>query len=42
MPALPSLQASQGWWLEQSEPGVLTWHTPAGRRYTTAPTQYAI
>ena len=33
---------AKGWWLEQSEPGVLTWHTPAGRSYTTTPTQYAI
>jgi hypothetical protein len=29
------------WWLEQPEPGVLIWHTPAGRTYTTTPTQYA-
>jgi len=29
------------WWLEQPEPGVLVWHTPAGRTYTTTPTQYA-
>jgi hypothetical protein len=31
---------AEGWWLEQPEPGVLVWHTPAGRTYTT-PTQYA-
>jgi hypothetical protein len=30
-----------GWWLEQPEPGVLIWHTPAGRKYTTGPTTYA-
>jgi hypothetical protein len=32
---------AQGWRLEQPEPGVLVWHTPAGRTYTTTPTQYA-
>jgi uncharacterized protein DUF222 len=32
---------AEGWWLEQPEPGVLVWHTPAGRTYATAPTQYA-
>jgi uncharacterized protein DUF222 len=32
---------AEGWWLEQPEPGVLVWHTPAGRSYTTIPTQYA-
>jgi hypothetical protein len=32
---------AQGWQLEQPEPGVLVWHTPAGRTYTTTPTQYA-
>jgi hypothetical protein len=32
---------AKGWWLEQPEPGVLVWHTPAGRTYTTTPTQYA-
>ncbi len=32
---------AEGWWLEQPEPGVLAWHTPAGRTYTTAPAQYA-
>ncbi len=26
--------------LEQPEPGVLIWHTPAGRTYTTTPTEY--
>ncbi|HEU5392816.1 MAG TPA: DUF222 domain-containing protein [Streptosporangiaceae bacterium] len=32
---------AEGWQLEQPEPGVLVWHTPAGRTYTTTPTQYA-
>jgi Domain of unknown function (DUF222) len=32
---------AEGWWLEQPEPGVVVWHTPAGRTYTTTPTQYA-
>ena len=31
---------AQGWRLEQPEPGVLIWHTPAGRTYRTTPTQY--
>jgi Domain of unknown function (DUF222) len=33
---------AEGWSLEQPEPGVLAWHTPVGRTYTTTPTQYAI
>jgi hypothetical protein len=33
---------AEGWGLEQPEPGVLVWHTPAGRTYATSPTQYAI
>jgi hypothetical protein len=33
---------AEGWRLEQPQPGVLTWHTPAGRTYTTTPIQYAI
>ena len=33
---------AEGWRLEQPEPGVLVWHTPAGRTYTTTPTQYAV
>ena len=37
--AAPRGQA-QGWRLEQPEPGVLIWHTPAGRTYTTTPTHY--
>jgi len=32
---------AQGWRLEQPEPGVLVWHTPAGRTYVTGPTKYA-
>jgi hypothetical protein len=32
---------AEGWRLEQPQPGVLVWHTPAGRTYTTTPTQYA-
>ena len=31
-----------GWILEQPEPGVLVWRTPAGRTYTTTPTVYAV
>jgi hypothetical protein len=31
---------AEGWWLEQPEPGLLVWHTPAGRTYTTAPSVY--
>jgi hypothetical protein len=31
---------AEGWRLEQPEPGVLRWRTPAGRRYTTSPTAY--
>jgi hypothetical protein len=31
---------AHGWRLEQPEPGVLIWHTPSGRTYTTTPTQY--
>jgi hypothetical protein len=32
---------AEGWRLEQPEPGVLEWRTPAGRRYTTTPTVYS-
>jgi len=37
-------QAKQahGWWLEQPRPGVLTWTTPSGRRYTTRATSYPV
>jgi hypothetical protein len=31
---------ARGWRLAQPEPGVLVWHTPAGRTYATAPTVY--
>jgi hypothetical protein len=31
---------AQGWRLEQPEPGVLVWRTPAGRTYATTPTAY--
>ena len=31
---------AQGWRLAQPEPGVLLWRTPAGRVYTTKPTEY--
>ena len=31
---------AEGWQLEQPQPGVMIWHTPAGRTYTTTPTQY--
>ncbi len=33
---------AEGWSLEQTEPGVLTWRTPSGRTYTTAPTEYPL
>jgi hypothetical protein len=33
---------AEGWRLEQPEPGVLKWRTPAGRRYTTTPTAYPV
>jgi hypothetical protein len=33
---------AEGWRLEQPQPGVLIWHTPAGRTYTTTPTQYVL
>jgi hypothetical protein len=31
---------SDGWTLEQPEPGVLRWRTPSGRSYVTGPTAY--
>jgi hypothetical protein len=31
---------SEGWYLEQPQPGVLRWTTPAGRHYLTAPEPY--
>ena len=33
---------AEGWWLEQPEPGVLVWRTPAGRTYATTPTIYPL
>jgi hypothetical protein len=36
------VKQAQGWWLEQSEPGLLRWRTPAGRTHTTTPTVYPI
>jgi len=32
------LKQARGWTLKQVSPGVLTWGTPAGRRYTVTPT----
>jgi len=34
------LKQSPDWKLEQTEPGVMVWTTPAGRTYTTTPTVY--
>jgi hypothetical protein len=36
------VKQSQGWKLEQPEPGVLVWTTPAGLTRTTTPTNYAL
>jgi hypothetical protein len=33
---------AEGWQLTQPEPGVLKWRTPAGRTYTTMPTEYPV
>ncbi len=33
---------ADGWWLEQSEPGVLVWRAPSGRTYTVTPTVYPV
>ncbi len=33
---------SEGWQLEQPEPGVLVWRTPARRTYTTTPAEYPV
>jgi len=33
---------AEGWRLAQPEPGVLVWHTPAGRTYTTTPSVYLV
>jgi hypothetical protein len=35
------VKQARGWALQQASPGVLTWTTPAGRRYTTTPTSYS-
>jgi hypothetical protein len=35
-----AVKQARGWTLEQSSPGVMTWTTPAGRRYTITPTRY--
>jgi hypothetical protein len=31
-----------GWRLDQHQPGIRTWTTPAGRTYTTGPTTYPV
>jgi len=31
---------AEGWTLKQAAPGVMTWITPAGRRYTTLPSKH--
>ena len=36
------VKQAPGWKLEQPEPGVMRWTTPAGRSYTTRPTVYDI
>jgi hypothetical protein len=33
-------EQAEGWQLEQPQPGVLVWRTPAGRSYATTPTVY--
>jgi Domain of unknown function (DUF222) len=33
---------SEGWQLEQPEPGLLVWRVPSGRTYATTPTEYQI
>jgi hypothetical protein len=34
------LKQAEGWKLEQSSPGIMSWKTPAGRRHITSPTQH--
>jgi hypothetical protein len=34
------VKQAPGWRLEQPRPGIMTWHTPSGRVYTTRPTVY--
>jgi len=36
------VSSPKGWQLEQPEPGVLVWRTPAGRTYTTIPAEYPV
>jgi Domain of unknown function (DUF222) len=36
------VKQAPGWQLEQPEPGVMRWTTPAGRVYTTTPTVYDV
>jgi hypothetical protein len=33
---------TQGWHLEQREPGVMAWTVPSGRRYITVPTSHPV
>jgi hypothetical protein len=33
---------AEAWWLEQPEPGILKWRTPAGRTATSTPTEYSV
>jgi hypothetical protein len=33
---------AEGWRLAQPEPGVLIWHTPSGRTFTTTPAEYPV
>jgi hypothetical protein len=34
--------STAGWRLEQPEPGILVWRTPAGRTYTTTLAAYPV
>jgi len=34
------VKQSAGWTLDQASPGIMTWTTPAGRRYAVGPTSY--
>jgi hypothetical protein len=34
------VKQSPGWELDQTSPGLMTWTTPAGRRYTVGPSEY--
>jgi hypothetical protein len=34
------VKQSPGWMLDQASPGVMTWTTPAGRRYVVGPSEY--